>query len=362
MLIASNSIIYETRIRKIVRSLHTRYGVTVLGWNRDGVSREKIINYFTQVKLFNLRAPFGTPQLIVYLPFFWTWVLFKLFVCKPKVVHACDLDALIPCYIYKLVFRKTKLIFDVFDRYSGYIPIRFIARLVNSFEEFLSIKADVLITVSERVLSTFKRRPENCVVIMNYSEDRQGLKERIEDNVLTLVYTGIISKNLGLEKITDIIKDLNNVELVVAGRVMDRNLMAQIQRISNFKYKGILEHSDALDLEASSDVMVVLYNPEYPAVQLSSPNKVFEAMMCGLPLITNMESELVNNDEDRCGIIVDYNDANQIKDAIISLTDNPDLRKKLGSNGRKMFLEKYNWQKMEGKLYNIYEHLLDRER
>jgi glycosyltransferase involved in cell wall biosynthesis len=34
------------------------------------------------------------------------------------------------------------------------------------------------------------------------------------------------------------------------------------------------------------------------------------------------------------------------------------LRKRLGNNGRKAFLEKYNWNAMEQKLYQIYEDLL----
>jgi len=50
---------------------------------------------------------------------------------------------------------------------------------------------------------------------------------------------------------------------------------------------------------------------------------------------------------------------NQIKQAIVSLKENPQLRKSLGENGRKAFLQKYNWTNMEEKLYTIYEDLLN---
>jgi hypothetical protein len=33
------------------------------------------------------------------------------------VVHACDLDVILPCYVYKKLFRK-KLVFDILDRYA----------------------------------------------------------------------------------------------------------------------------------------------------------------------------------------------------------------------------------------------------
>ena len=87
-----------------------------------------------------------------------------------------------------------------------------------------------------------------------------------------------------------------------------------------------------------------------------TPNKLFEAMMLGVPIITNVAPELVN--EVNCGIMVEYNNINQIKEAVISLRDNIDLRRKLGTNGRKAFIQKYNWTIMEQELYKIYGNLL----
>jgi len=80
-------------------------------------------------------------------------------------------------------------------------------------------------------------------------------------------------------------------------------------------------------------------------------------MMCGIPLITNMEQESVGT-EVGCGIIVDYNNIDQIKEAIILLRDNEILRRKMGHNARRAFEEKYNWNRMEEKLYEIYGHLM----
>jgi hypothetical protein len=55
--------------------------------------------------------------MIFYFPLFWTWVFIKLVIYRPKVVHAFDLDTVLPCYIYKKLFRK-KLVFDIVDRYA----------------------------------------------------------------------------------------------------------------------------------------------------------------------------------------------------------------------------------------------------
>jgi glycosyltransferase involved in cell wall biosynthesis len=100
----------------------------------------------------------------------------------------------------------------------------------------------------------------------------------------------------------------------------------------NVKYMGILKPSDALILEASSDVIVALYDPKIQWHNITLPNKFFEAMMCGVPLITNVSPEFVNSIG--FGIIVQYDNIQQIKDAIVKLRDNLDIRRNLGLNGR----------------------------
>jgi glycosyltransferase involved in cell wall biosynthesis len=62
--------------------------------------------------------------------------------------------------------------------------------------------------------------------------------------------------------------------------------------------------------------------------------------------------------ETECGIIVEYDNKEQIKKAIVSLKENPELGKRLGDSGRKAFLQKYNWTNMEERLYKIYEELM----
>jgi glycosyltransferase involved in cell wall biosynthesis len=229
-------------------------------------------------------------------------------------------------------------------------------KVINLAEELLSKQANVLVTVSEKVQSTFRIRPKQCAIIMNLSEDYNLRKPKSEKGILTLVYTGLICKDQGLKIITSAITGLDRVRLVLAGRIADKELLDNMLKLPNVRYEGLLERDDSLKLEASSDAMIVLYDLKYRKNQLSSPNKIFEAMMCSIPLITNMEQNLVREIE--CGIIVEYNNINQVREAIIRLRDNSELRKKLGENGRKAFVEKYNWDNMEKKLYEIYNNLL----
>jgi glycosyltransferase involved in cell wall biosynthesis len=355
-IVASNSILRHPRIWKIANSLKKKYEPSAFGWNREGISSQDINKYIVPLSLFRIKAPFGRPSLILYYPLFWTWIFFKLLANRPSVVHAVDLDTLLPCTLYKLILRK-RLVYDVHDRFGGYVPLKYtiLYKAISLVEELLSKQANVLVTVSEKVQDTFRLRPKHCAIIMNFSEDYNLNRSKSEDGILTLVYTGLICKDQGLDIVTPALEGLDNVRLVLAGRVADKELLDKMTKLPNVNYVGLLERADSLKLEASSDAMVVLYDLQYRKNQLSSPNKIFEAMMCGIPLITNMEGDLV--EEIDCGITVEYN-IDQVKNAIIKLRDDLELRTRLGNNGRKAFVEKYNWDNMEKKLYEIYSNLL----
>ena len=152
------------------------------------------------------------------------------------------------------------------------------------------------------------------------------------------------------------IRDLNGVKLIIAGSNYDPELLDRITNSASVEYVGLLRPKEALALEARADVMIILYDPRVPINNFAMPNKLFEAMMFGVPVITNVAPEVVN--EERCGIMVNYNDIGQIREAIVRLRDNKGLRRELGENGRKAFLREYNWTRMEYELDKAYDNLL----
>lgn len=373
VLVKSDPIISQSSIRalQITKSLLKKYSVVSLGWNRGSVAFDsESKNHMNGLLLFNLRAPyaydrFGKLKLIVYFPIFWTWVLIKLCKYRPRIIHACDLATVGPCYLYKVLFRK-KLIFDVLDRYGmTYVSNKknlffsLLYSLINSVEEFYAKKSDVLIAVSEKIFLTFRKKPKNCITIMNCPEDYLSERQRQEGSGYRLLYTGAIRRGRGLEILSDILVDLQDTELAITGKVKDLQLQNEIIGIPNIKYHGFLDRNELLDLEISSHVMVALYDLKLQnQYEYGVANKVLEAMMCGVAVITNISHELIN--DTNCGILVDYGNVDEIKQAIITLKDNPELRKFYATNGRQAFLKKYNWIKMEEKLYATYDRLLNK--
>jgi|SRR5699024_1596992 len=86
--------------------------------------------------------------------------------------------------------------------------------------------------------------------------------------------------------------------------------------------------------------------------------KFFEYMNAGLPIIcSDFPTWKAFIDQYECGITVDPNDNEQIKKAIETLRNDPDLASQLGENGRRAVANELNWQKEESKLLVWYNKL-----
>ena len=86
---------------------------------------------------------------------------------------------------------------------------------------------------------------------------------------------------------------------------------------------------------------------------------MFEYMIAELPIIASnflLWREIV--EKNNCGICVNPLDPKEIAEAIEYLIEHPDEARKMGENGRKAVLEKYNWENESKKLLEIYEELL----
>lgn len=361
-IIRSNSVSDDTRVSKIVQSLSKRYRIILIGWDRERVCEPyEIANSRVHIKRLRIRAPYGKLSLVFYYPVFWMWILFNLVVYRPEITHACDLDTLLPSYIFKVLFSN-KLVFDSFDRYAmAFIhpKHRLIYAFVNLLEEMLASKADVLITVSNERLSTFYRRPRYSEVIMNCPEDEPGLIK--SDLSLSFrggfvpVHAGGIGSGRGLIQLSDAIKDLEGVHIVLAGKIIHKETYEQLLSNPKVEYVGFLPYCEAIKLQASADVIPVFYDPVKPISRVANPNKLFEAMMLGKPVITNVCSEIVN--QTGCGLVVEY-DSKNIKNAMRRLKNDSSLRREMGAKARMAFEKTFNWDCMEKKLLALYGMML----
>jgi len=88
------------------------------------------------------------------------------------------------------------------------------------------------------------------------------------------------------------------------------------------------------------------------------PNKLFEYMAAGLPVIASnfpLWSKIVEGN--KCDITVDPLNSTAIGQAIEFLLAHPELRQEMGNHGRHAVDVKYNWNSEAETLLKFYKHL-----
>ena len=138
----------------------------------------------------------------------------------------------------------------------------------------------------------------------------------------------------------------------------EKAIHAACAKLQNVKWHGRISYDKALELSAQADVLFATYDPSIPNHRYSSPNKLFEAMMLGKPIIvarnTNMDIIVSKHN---CGIIVEYGDEKELEEALLKLANDLELRKKLGANARKAYETNYSWDIMKSRLVELYSQV-----
>ena len=131
---------------------------------------------------------------------------------------------------------------------------------------------------------------------------------------------------------------------------------------SKVNYLGQIKHEDVYEKVYSKSFIGMALLDYIPLCKGNignmSNNKFFEYLLAGLPLICTdfiLWKEVVETNN--CGICVNPRNINEIVAAIKYLSENPDIATKMGQNGRKIVLEKYNWKWEEKKLIDLYNSL-----
>ncbi|MCA1750473.1 MAG: glycosyltransferase [Flavobacteriales bacterium] len=127
----------------------------------------------------------------------------------------------------------------------------------------------------------------------------------------------------------------------------------------NVDEHGFLGREEVAEVLGKSKAGVVTFHP-LPNHIDAQPNKMFEYMSAGVPIITSdfpLWKEIVEGC--KCGICVDPLNPEAIASAVNFIVANPRDAEKMGENGQKAVLEKYNWSIEKLKLFKLYRSILD---
>lgn len=368
LIIRSNSLAPDPRVEKIASALaEAGYSVRALGWDRTGdfLARENRDGYLIErilSKASNRHGLANLPQLLGWQVRLTGWLLkhHREF----GAIHACDFDTLVPALLCKRLYHQ-QVVYDIFDFYADMLRATpsWLANLIRKADLKAIGAADAVILADKsRVEQIHGSHPKRLEVI--YNSPPEGLVERkrafTQAGKLRIAYIGNLQRERGLFELLTVMAKYPDWHLDLGGfGPEEAQVRQQAARIPNITWYGMVPYAEVLRISADADTLLATYSPAVPNNRYSSPNKVFEAMLLGRPIVvargTNAD-RLV--EEAQCGLVVEYGSIESLEQALWSLASNPAYREELGQNGRKTYEDTYSWACMSQRLKNLYTSLL----
>ena len=337
--IRSTSIISDSRAQKEIKALEKEYEVIALGWNR---SLDKIEQQPDQLILFNQKAEYGAGLKNIFnLLHFQRWITRQLKnIDNIDCVYACDFDT---AYTARKFAKKHHLKF-IYDIYDYYIDCHKLPGIMSKLIEKMDIQtlnnSDLTIICSEQRLAQIKKTHPRKTTIIHNSIDindfdlTKNICKTPKNQRTKIVYVGILQEDRLLQEIAEKIKNEDDLELHIGGfGKYGQYLKNLAKKYKNIFFYGELKYQEVLNLEKSCDVLFATYNPAIPNHQYSAPNKVYEALALGKPIIvcknTGIDAMVLDN---KFGTAIEYDGDEFIKAVknAKSVKINPAVVKKYG--------------------------------
>jgi glycosyltransferase involved in cell wall biosynthesis len=300
-----------------------------------------------------------------------------------EVYHAHDLDTLPVCAAAAFL-TSGKLVYDSHELWlesrkhlmETSRPFMVLERFAESF---IAPLADAVIAVTPGRAEVMKEMYPDMpppVLVANYptllpeklrsGEVRRSLGVCAEPKFLFL-YQGILGLHRGLEELMEAAVLLRGLPLHIGFVGHDRSggaipCYARERDIGDMiTFHPPVPSEQLPDITASAECGLLLFQGSCLNHTYSLPNKLFEYMMAGLPILGCDLPEISRVIErHRCGILVDASDPASIADGMRRMAADPEQAAAMGRRGYEAARENYTWDRSATALHGLYSEVLGR--
>lgn len=274
-------------------------------------------------------------------------------------------------YALKLKRRGKKVIYDAHEDVPKQIMGKFwinkylrktVSVSFRAFENYIVKRLDHVLTATPFIRDRFlqvnpKTTDINNFPLLSELQEETSWKDKADE----ICYIGGLSQIRGIGELVDAMEQLPDIRLNLAGSFSQASFETFVRSKAGWKQVkafGFVSRAETAGIMANSRIGMVTFLP-LPNHVDAQPNKMFEYMSAGIPVIGSdfplWRDILVKND---CGICINPEDPAAIAEAVRSLLSDDAKAFRMGQNGRKAVLEKYNWTAEGQKLIKIYQEIL----
>jgi len=228
---------------------------------------------------------------------------------------------------------------------------KYVSIIYAYLEKYALPKFDAVIAVHEQIYERIVQYQPKTFVVKNFPIIDMSFQV-VEQRLPKFVWLGMLGPIRGASQIDAAMKIRNDTALDVIGTVIDFKPSSD-----NVKLLGEFSQKEAMHIASNYLAGLITYLPAPNHVD-AMPNKLFEYMVMGLPVIASNFPKWRKIVEDAgCGILVDPNSPQEIAQAMQWMLDNQREAFQMGVRGRDAVLQKYSWFSEEKTLLEIYKRL-----
>jgi len=247
--------------------------------------------------------------------------------------------------------------------YLGSLRLRILAGAFSLYERYACSKFDGLVAATPCIRDKFLSINPRTVDINNFPVLGE-LDAAIpwQSKQAEVCYVGGIASIRGIAEVIAAMGQLASaVRLNLVGMFSEPTVelaaktMPGWQRVNEL---GFVDRLGVRDVLGRSVAGLVTFHP-LPNHVDAQPNKMFEYMSAGVPVIASnfpLWREIIEGND--CGLCVDPLDPTAIARAIDYLATHPEEARRKGENGHQAVHETYNWSIEEVKLLSFYDRVL----
>lgn len=289
------------------------------------------------------------------------------------------LTVAVPALLMKLA-KRVPYVFEVRDLWPeapiqlGAIRSKLLAAMLRAFERMTYTHASHIVTLSpgmsEGVLRTGVR-PDKITMVPNCSDldlfgrpDAVSLRDRYGlEGKLVAVHGGSMGVANGLDYIVRAAVHLkregvDDIAFLLTGDGKTKPELERMCRehgLDNVIFTGAIPRKEMPSVLKTADIAIVSFR-NIPILATNSPNKLFDALAAGLPIIVNSAGwtkDIVENN--RIGFYVDPEKPEELSRLLMALRSEKQRLAEMGKGARKLAEEQYDRMKL---VRNIEEVLL----
>lgn len=374
LMLLSNHYGPDPRVESEIGTLREHgYHVRLLCWDRD-FDRPQVEHLDgLSIRRLRIRSTHrrGLTQ-AAYLARYWAAAVAESWSDSVQLVHAHDFDTW-PAGWAAARTHGAPLVLDVHDSFSdmmvGHLP-RAACRALIHAENWYLRRADAVVTVGSRLGEFLSGRGATRVVILpnckrpaEYQADdamRRAFRARMNmaADQWCLGYLSHLGSERPIPAMIEAVAADPRVLWVVGGDGYHAEAIAEAaRRHANIRYLGYVAPREIPALTACFDAVFCGYDPRNPNARFSAPNKLFEALAAGRPLLTGNYGEVGDIlRQHECGVTVEQFTPELLRSALDRLAC-PRFRAAAGERARGLGQRHCNWDYVRHRLPRLYAEL-----